>query len=42
VLLAGASDTVVVELGVPVWHPGGGRVAYEAMADRLLDANGSA
>jgi beta-N-acetylhexosaminidase len=48
-LLAAAPDSVVVDVGIPVWHPGeargyiatfgGSRVSYEAMTDRLLGAH---
>jgi beta-N-acetylhexosaminidase len=46
-LLSSAPDSVVVELGLPLWHPdraqgylatlGGSRVSYEVLADRLLN-----
>jgi beta-N-acetylhexosaminidase len=49
-LVTAAPDSVVVELGLPVWHPegaggylatlGGSRVSYEVLADRML--NGAA
>jgi hypothetical protein len=43
------SGAIVVEVGLPLWHPpaargyavtyGGSRVGYEALADRLLEAS---
>ncbi len=49
-ILEAAPDSVVVEVGLPVWRPdearsyvatlGGSRVSYEAMAERMLAGNG--